>query len=454
MVFWGAAAATAALAAKREQLLNAERKLLQLMLDRTATSNVAVKTGMLSLEPYDTRIPADCIPILNSSNSVWCRRDDQKQPSDDLIIHGIQVTNRQQANKYPNDDTETKPLVLLHGYMNGGAYFYRNLVGLSRYFSKIHALDLLGWGLSSRPDMNALQISADSDEVTATEDFFVESLEAWRQRNKIDSMILAGHSMGGYISVAYAERYPERVDRLILISPVGVPEETTDEMQRRKERYLSSYRARMFYSLYTGLFERQYTGGGLLRSISESRGRGWINSYVTRRLPAISDPEEQQLLTAYLYHNNTLPGSGEYCLSRLLKPSVFGRRPLQSRIPKLQIKSCSFLYGDNDWMDISGGLLVQEGCTRIKQDGLSAPTVNVYEVSQAGHLLMLENSLEFNHAVVMAAGLTNLLPANAQLPSELKSGNKMPRHATMHTATDTQSGRSGIQAAEIQVSSS
>jgi pimeloyl-ACP methyl ester carboxylesterase len=29
-------------------------------------------------------------------------------------------------------------------------------------------------------------------------------------------MILCGHSLGGYLSFAYAERYPQHVDRLIL----------------------------------------------------------------------------------------------------------------------------------------------------------------------------------------------------------------------------------------------
>ena len=449
MVFWGTAAT--ALATKREQLLSAERKLLQLMVDRCTAATVP------SLEAYDTTIPADCISLSVSSNTLWCRKDDDdddKQTPEDLIIHGIQVTANHDV---PHQNgrattTETKPLVLLHGYMNGGAYFYRNLMGLSQFFSKIHALDLLGWGLSSRPNMKGLQITDDNDEVTATEDFFVESLEAWRQKNKIDSMILAGHSMGGYLSVAYAERYPERVERLILISPVGVPEETDDELQRRNQRYLSSYRARLFYALYTGLFERQYTGGGLLRTVSESRGRGWIHSYVTRRLPSISDPEEQTLLTDYLYHNNTLPGSGEYCVSRLLKPSVFGRKPLQHRIAKLQVQSCSFLYGDNDWMDINGGLLVQESCAKRKQDGLSAPAVNVYKVSEAGHLLMLENWKEFNHGLVMAAGLGDRLPVDAPLPSAVLFGTHLPQHLTTHTTYESESG--AVRPTEIQVSSS
>ena len=48
--------------------------------------------------------------------------------------------------------------------------------------------------------------------------------EAWRISIGLDSFVLLGHSIGGYLAVAYAERYPKRCLRLILASPVGVPE--------------------------------------------------------------------------------------------------------------------------------------------------------------------------------------------------------------------------------------
>jgi len=100
--------------------------------------------------------------------------------------------------------------VLLHGYMNGASYFYRNFAGLSRHFAQIYSLDLLGWGLSSRP---AELFDFENPSVQQTEEVFCESLEAWRRHNNIDKMTLAGHSMGGYLSVAYCERYPGESER-------------------------------------------------------------------------------------------------------------------------------------------------------------------------------------------------------------------------------------------------
>ena len=37
-------------------------------------------------------------------------------------------------------------------------------------------------------------------------------------------MQLVGHSLGGYLSARYAIAYPDRVEKLVLLSPVGVPE--------------------------------------------------------------------------------------------------------------------------------------------------------------------------------------------------------------------------------------
>jgi cardiolipin-specific phospholipase len=306
--------------------------------------------------------------------------------------------------------------------VNGGAYFYRNFLGLSQYFTKIYALDQLGWGLSSRPSFSKYFTSAesllsntdkesttntenldpkDSDKKNAmvkiAESFYVESLAAWRKVMKIDSMVLAGHSMGGLIAVAYTEKYPQHVHQLILISPVGVPEETPEMIQARYERVTWRFRLYEYLFMYISL-------GDILRSLPESIGKKWIHDYVLRRLPAITDHKEQAAVSEYLYCNNgLLPGSGEYCLPKLLKPSVFGHLPLIHRIPLLSVQSCSFLYGEVDWMDVNGGLGVDQACIQRKNTNLSAPSIDVYQVSNAGHLLMLENSEEFNNGLILAS---------------------------------------------------
>ena len=201
------------LASQVEALRAAERRLLELAQTRfEPTSNVEIV-------PFDTKIPCSVVPV--KSHSCDVHKDAVKDET--YVIHAVKVTNSSTAAAV--DKTSRAPLVMLHGYMNGAcklsrilcsssharacmshfsvyktaAYFYRNFTGLCQYFSTIYSLDLLGWGLSSRP-----RFVLKDDKLSTAEDFFVESLEAWRHSNQIEKMTLAGHSLGGYLGVAYS----------------------------------------------------------------------------------------------------------------------------------------------------------------------------------------------------------------------------------------------------------
>jgi pimeloyl-ACP methyl ester carboxylesterase len=260
---------------------------------------------------------------------------------------------------------------------------------------------MLGWGLSSRPEFHEV---IDGQSTGTAEDFFVESLEAWRSENKIERMILAGHSFGGYMSVAYCERYPERVERLLLLSPVGVPDGNDPVVKERVERYRSSWRGRAFLGVFQTFFHMT-NPGEVLRLLSTERSYGMAQNYVHQRLPEISDPEESKTVADYLYYNAVLPGSGEYFLRSVLNSRILAKQPLISRIPNLKVGSVSFLYGSTDWMDVSGGLNTQRICETIRHEHAeSAPDVKVYMVPEAGHLLMLQNPQATNTCLIHSAG--------------------------------------------------
>lgn len=72
------------------------------------------------------------------------------------------------------------------------------------------ALDMLGWGLSSRP----------------TDEFSFDRLlgvtAAVIDASQVKDLVLVGHTLGGWLSVLLAVRYPELVSRLVLVNPAGL----------------------------------------------------------------------------------------------------------------------------------------------------------------------------------------------------------------------------------------
>lgn len=116
-------------------------------------------------------------------------------------------------------------LVILHGYGAGLGFFYKNFEPLSRHRGwRLYALDMLGMGNSARPPfrIRAKELQA---KILEAEDWFIDSLEEWRRIRKIDRFTLLAHSLGGYLAVSYALKYPGHLSKLILASPVGIPKD-------------------------------------------------------------------------------------------------------------------------------------------------------------------------------------------------------------------------------------
>jgi cardiolipin-specific phospholipase len=120
------------------------------------------------------------------------------------------------------------PAILLHGYGAGLGFFYQNFPALAQWAgrrgSQVHALDWLGMGRSARIPFTVKAKREDiPGRVAEAESFFIDSLEEWRKKMGLEKMTLIGHSLGAYFSVVYALRYPQRVNKLVLLSPAGVP---------------------------------------------------------------------------------------------------------------------------------------------------------------------------------------------------------------------------------------
>lgn len=114
---------------------------------------------------------------------------------------------------------EGKPIVLLHGLALDHS-IWKEVVNTYSDQAKFIAPDLRGHGNSETGDGDG-RIEQFADDVLA----LIDHLD-------IEKVSLAGHSMGGYISLAFAEKYPERVENLIMVTSNA----RADDEEKHKNR--------------------------------------------------------------------------------------------------------------------------------------------------------------------------------------------------------------------------
>jgi len=127
---------------------------------------------------------------------------------------------------HPMSLTE-RPLVCVPGGPGRASEYLGDLGGLNG----LVRLDNRGTGGSDRP--------ADKDSYHA--DRLADDVEALRVHLGLSRMDLLGHSAGAGIAMCYAARYPERIERLILVTPgvraAGItltPEQWLENVQIRR----------------------------------------------------------------------------------------------------------------------------------------------------------------------------------------------------------------------------
>jgi cardiolipin-specific phospholipase len=265
-------------------------------------------------------------------------------------------------------------LVMLHGYGAGLGFFYKNFEGLSRVRGwKLYALDMLGMGRSSRPPFK-VHAKDQQGKITEAENWFIDALEEWRVLKKIDKFTLLGHSMGGYMAVAYSLKYPGHLNKLILASPVGIPEDPyamnadmpepedstlaneftqdQDDMVNQNGNLKTSGDNNNFLNAkskndaakkkipeaprrplpkwLTYLWDANISPFSIVRWTGPL-GPRFVSGWTSRRfshLPA----GESEALHQYAYSLFRQRGSGEYALAYILAPGAFARSPLIRRI--------------------------------------------------------------------------------------------------------------------------
>lgn len=272
--------------------------------------------------------------------------------------------------------------VMLHGYGAGLGFFYKNYDGLSSLPNwRLWSLDLLGYGRSSRPPYK-IHSTDPTAKIREAEDWFIDALEEWRIKRGLDKFTLMGHSLGGYLAVCYALKYPGHLKKLILASPVGIPE---DPYAVSREPLKSNPPSDSSPSTFadqdtpttppprkalpkwlTYLWDANFSPFTFVRW-SGPLGPRFVSGWTSRRFGNLPK-EESEALHTYAYSLFRQRGSGEYALAYILAPAAFARDPLIRRIHKLGTLGVPtvLMYGDMDWMDVAGGYAAEHNIRNTK----------------------------------------------------------------------------------------
>ncbi|PHR10535.1 MAG: alpha/beta hydrolase [Aequorivita sp.] len=114
-------------------------------------------------------------------------------------------------------------MVLLHGFLESATMWKSLLPKLSQKYFVI-TIDLPGHGKSGVvSEIHTMELMA-------------EVVDEILQKLQISSATFLGHSMGGYVTLAYADMFSEKVDKLILLN--STPAADSEERKANRDRAL------------------------------------------------------------------------------------------------------------------------------------------------------------------------------------------------------------------------
>ncbi|MFW9897987.1 MAG: alpha/beta fold hydrolase [Candidatus Thorarchaeota archaeon] len=144
-----------------------------------------------------------------------------------------------------------EPVILIHGFAMYKEFWFAQIPELSKQF-KLITIDNRSAGKSDHP--------IESYEMDA----FVEDVKGLMDYLKIKRAHIMGHSLGGMIAQNFALKYPDRLNKLVLIATLPKFPGDISGLEMYKNSQLSDYKAKLkvpikaFYAKMKQRFTRQF----------------------------------------------------------------------------------------------------------------------------------------------------------------------------------------------------
>ena len=260
----------------------------------------------------------------------------------------------------------TPPVLFIHGLGSSGYIEWRFNLSVIARGHRVFAPDLPGFGRSEKP---AARYGIP---------FFARTVERYMESRKLRSAVVVGTSLGGRIALEVALRYPERVERLVLVNALGL--------------------GRPQVQLYYGLVMLPRVGEAFMRVAREALHRAppkMIRS-VAGRYIGMSADLERTMDDEYLadlremYAQEGYPSAYLSTIRSLVTPKALtGSHDLTARLHRIKAPVL-FVWGADD------PLFPVEHATRAHS---LLPGSKLAVIQGAGHTPQAERPDEFNRVL-------------------------------------------------------
>ena len=127
-------------------------------------------------------------------------------------------------------------IVLLHGFLESST-IWKNVVSALKETHQIIAIDLLGHGKTEKLGyIHSMETMA-------------ETVYAVLSELKVEKASIIGHSMGGYVGLAFAEKFPQQLEKLILLNSSTVADSEERKENRDRAKRLVKQNKQAFISM-------------------------------------------------------------------------------------------------------------------------------------------------------------------------------------------------------------
>jgi pimeloyl-ACP methyl ester carboxylesterase len=228
-----------------------------------------------------------------------------------------------------------RPVILLHGWLGSWGLWQETMTFLGRYY-RTYAMDFWGFGESSRK-LGTYKVVD-----------YVSMVDQFMEQLGIVNAPLVGHSMGGTVSLSVAMRYPERVQKVVVIGSPIVGSSLAVLLKLLGKRWIAFP---LFY--FFGLFRL---------------GMKIYSPLICKdpRFPAMIDHDLSRTTVE----------------SFLVSISSLRRTDLRQNLNKVQVPVMG-MYGDKD-------IIVNPNQWKTLLAGI--PTARIERFAKAGHFIMLDEA--------------------------------------------------------------